>query len=146
MFKISTRARYGLRALLELAKHNGKEPINLKDIAANQEISIKYLESIFKLLKDNKIIKSTRGPGGGYQLVDDPAELNIYNIFVALDGPLTTIDCVSDVEVCNRTENCRTRLFWEELQNHITGFLKSKTLQDIIETNPDDVCTWYAYI
>ena len=146
MFKISTGTRYGIRALLELSLHDMNKPLNLGDIAKNQNISVKYLESIFKLLKNNNIVKSTRGPGGGYQLVKNPEELDIYTIMKAIDGPLTTIDCVTDLGNCERVENCSTRIFWEELQDHIIGFLKSKTLKDIVEKAPGESCSWYATI
>jgi len=146
MFKISTSTRYGIRALTELAKDESEKPVNLADIARNQNISLKYLENIFKLLKNNNIVRSTRGPGGGYQLIKPPAELDIYTLIVAIDGPLATIDCTNDPLSCEKTISCQTRIFWKGLQEHIITFLKSRTLKDITEQKVDNNGDWYATI
>ena len=132
MFRISTRIRYGLRALLELSKDENGKPVNLHNIAEKQNISHKYLESIFKLLKNNNIVRSVLGPGGGYQLKISPDKLTLYKIIMAIDGPFSTTDCVIDPLTCENTDYCPARMFWVELQENIVLFLKSKTLRDIM--------------
>jgi len=133
MIKISTKTRYGLRALLELAKDSTGKPVNLMDIAEKQKLSFKYLESIFNLLKNNRIVRSIRGPSGGYLLAKTPDELSLYNIFTAINGPLNITDCIIDPTICGNSRNCPANTIWSELQDNIKKFFESKTLEDIIQ-------------
>ena len=133
MFNISTRTRYGILALMELAQNKNPGPVSLSVIAEKQDISLKYLENIFKLLKRNRIVRSLRGPEGGYQLLITPANLTLFQIFDAVEGPLQTVDCIFDPSFCNKNSKCSLKDVLEELQNHIITFLKSKTLKQIIQ-------------
>ena len=133
MFKISTRIRYGLRALMELAEKKESDPLSLEKIAKNQNISLKYLESIFKLLKNNNIIKSIRGPGGGYQLYNSAESINLYMIFSAIEGKVLLSDCIEKKDVCDKTDACKARGLWKDFNKHIIEFLEKRTLKDIIK-------------
>jgi len=133
MIKISTRTRYGLRALVYLAGHTGDKPVPVNAIAEDQEISPKYLESVFKLLKNAGIVTSSRGPEGGYRLVKKPGQLTMHDVFSAIEGPFNLVDCISDKEICSRSGNCSTTDFYREMQDKIVSFLKNKTLAGIIK-------------
>ncbi len=132
MIKISTKTRYGLRALMELVKQSSGEPVNLLNIARKQKLSLKYLESIFNLLKNNNVIRSVRGPSGGYLLSRKPEDLSLYDIFTAINGPLKITDCIIDPAICGNSSNCHATVIWNELQQNIKAFFKSKTLKDIM--------------
>jgi Rrf2 family iron-sulfur cluster assembly transcriptional regulator len=128
MFAVSTRTRYGLRALYYLSINKKEKPITLHHISDELHISFKYLENIFKLLTRSGIVRGERGPAGGYNLVKAPEDLTLYEIADALDGPLVTVACVSDSKICDRIAQCPTREVWDELQTHIYKFLKAKKL------------------
>lgn len=134
MFKISTKTRYGLRALLEMSKHEQKKPVKLLDISKNQKISFKYLELIFNLLKNNNIVRSKRGANGGYILVKKPENLSLYEIITAINGPLNIADCIMNPEICLNALKCPANTLWNELQENISEFFKSKTLKDVISS------------
>lgn len=133
MFSISARTRYSILALMELASKKDRGPISLHNIAENRGISLKYLENIFKLLKKNRIVRSTRGPEGGYELLTSAENLTLFQIFDAVDGPLQTMDCIYDPSFCKKDSNCSLKDFLEELQSNIFAFLKSKTLEQIMQ-------------
>jgi Rrf2 family protein len=128
MFAVSTRTRYGLRALHYLCTHNGSKPVSLHIIAQELGIPFKYLENIFKLLTRSRIVRGERGPSGGYTLMRSPQNLTLYDIADALDGPLMTVACVSDSGSCEKSGRCPTRAVWDELQLHISRFLRERTL------------------
>ena len=131
--KISTRCRYGLRAILELAMEYGKGPLQIKIIAERQEISNKYLEQIMAILKSVGLVRSIRGAKGGYVLAKEPKNIRISDIFVALEGPLLTVDCVEHPEFCTRCTDCVTRHVWTEIQESIMNVLEGVTLQDLVD-------------
>ena len=131
--KLSTRARYGTRALLDLALNNGDNPVQLKDIAQRQEISLAYLEHIVSPLVGAGIVSSTRGVGGGLRLSRDPEDIDLAEVVGLLEGTLIPVQCVGSPEVCNRVEGCVTREVWDELGRVIDGYLKSITLKDLVE-------------
>jgi Rrf2 family protein len=131
MFAISTRTRYGLRALHYLSVHNKNKPMSLNNIAHELNMPFKYLENIFKLLSRSRIVRGERGPLGGYSLIRSAQSLTLYEIADALDGPLLTVACVKDSKVCAHSKGCPTRHVWDELQLHINAFLKSKTLSSL---------------
>ena len=133
MIKISTKTRYGLRALLELAGNRNSKPVNLQKISEKQNISFKYLENIFSLLKNNNVVRSIRGSKGGYVFAKSPDEINLYEIFIAINGPLSITDCVIDPSICERSEKCPANKIWDEFQQKIIDFFKSKTLIDIMK-------------
>ena len=130
--KLSTRTRYGIRSILELAENYGKGPVQLKKIAKDQEISIKYLEQLMAILKSAGIVKSTRGSKGGYILAKQPKEIKLSDCFNYLEGPIVTVECVENENYCTKTNDCITRQVWSEIQEAVISILESYTLQDLI--------------
>jgi Rrf2 family cysteine metabolism transcriptional repressor len=133
MFKVSTRTRYGIWALTELAGMTGSGPLNLKEISKKQKISYKYLENIFTRLKKANIVRSTRGAGGGYELAKRPEELTILDIVNSLEGPLATVRCTIEPAVCEESQTCSMRDFLGEMDEEIVRFLKSRKLVWFLE-------------
>ena len=131
--KFSTRTRYGIRAMLELAKHYNSGPLQVKIIAQQQGISAKYLEQLMSILKLGGFVRSLRGSKGGYMLAKSPTEIRLDRIFMALEGPVTTVECVEDENYCIRATECVTREIWTEVQEAITNVLQSLTLQDLVD-------------
>jgi len=131
--KLSTRSRYGTRALLELALHRGEEPVFLKDIARRQQISLSYLEQLTAPLIAGRIIRSTKGPKGGISLAKKPEEIKLSEVIGLLEGSVALVECVNDPAVCDRSEFCVTRDIWSELKMVMDGVLESTTLQDLVE-------------
>ena len=131
--KLSTRTRYGVRAILELAKNYGKGPLQLKTIAEHQDISVKYLEQMMAVLKSTGMVRSVRGPSGGYVLAKKPSEIKLSDCFICLEGPVVTTECVDDCNLCSRAKQCITRDLWAEVQGAVMTVLQSKTLQNLID-------------
>ena len=131
---ISTKGRYALRVLIDMAEHNGNEYIKLKDIAERQEISEKYLESIVKQLVNHHIVVGLRGKGGGYRLTREPDEYTLNDILRAAEGDIAPISCLEKgARPCERAGDCRTLPMWKELNTLITDYLNSKTLADLMK-------------
>ena len=131
---ISTRGRYALRVLIDLAEHNNGGYIPMKDIAERQGISLKYLERIIPVLSKNGIIDGVQGKGGGYRLIIEPSEYNIGNILRLTEGDLAPVACLcKDAEPCDRADKCRTFPLWVEFYETVNRFFDSKTLEDIIK-------------
>lgn len=135
--KLSTKGRYAVTAMTDLAAHSKGEPVSLADIAERQEISLSYLEQLFCKLRKGGLVKSVRGPGGGYRLSKPAAQTRVADIIIAVDEPLKTTGCrVGDVHGCHsKRGRCLTHDLWEELSNHIYLFLSSVTLADVVERN-----------
>ena len=131
--KISTKGRYGMRAMVDLAIHNGEGPILLKDIARRQQLSERYLEQLILTLKSAGLVRSTRGARGGFELAKAPNEIKLGKVFQALEGPLGLVECVDDPMSCSRVNSCVTRDIWQELKEGITSILDSKTLKDLVD-------------
>ena len=131
--KLSTRTRYGTRALLELALHEGQGPVFLKDIAGSQQISLAYLEHLIAPLISGGIIRSTKGPKGGITLAKKPGDIKMIEITHLLEGSLAPVECVDHPEVCGRSKQCVTRDIWSELKEAMDGVLASTTLQDLAD-------------
>ncbi len=131
--KISTRARYGTRALLDLALNGGKEPVLLKGIAERQEISLHYLEHLVAPLVAKGIVRSTRGAHGGVWLAKLPRDIRLSEVIQLFEGSMAPVECVDKPEVCRRSKACATRDVWRELKNAIDGVLDSVTLQDLVD-------------
>lgn len=131
--KLSSRTRYGMRAILELAMEYGKEPLQIKMIADREDISNKYLEQLIAMLKAAGLVRSIRGPRGGYLLAKSPAEIQLKEVFTTLEGPMVPAECLEHPEFCPRCMDCVTRDIWQELQNAIDGVLESVTLADLVE-------------
>ena len=131
--KLSTRGRYGTRALLELALHQGEGPVLLKDIAQRQQISVQYLEHLITPLVASGIVRSTRGAKGGVSLAKSPEQVKLSEVIQLLEGSIAPVECVSNPEACDRSELCVTRDIWSELKRAMDGVLESVTLQDLAE-------------
>ena len=129
--KLSTRARYGIRASLELACNYGKGPLQIKIIAQRQEISIKYLEQLMAILKSAGFVRSIRGAKGGYVLAKPPNQVKLSDIFNALEGPIVTVECLESDEYCARAADCVARELWSKVQQAVVGVLESVTLEDL---------------
>ena len=132
--KISTKGRYALRMLLDLAEHQGDGYIALKDIAQRQEISKKYLEQIVPILNRAEILKTNRGFQGGYRLARSPDKMTAGDILRATEGNLAPVACLDGDEIdCPRSEYCPTLPLWQGLNKVINEYLDSVTLQDLID-------------
>ena len=131
--KISTKGRYALRVMIDIAINSGGEYISVKDIANRQEISKKYLEQIMTMLSKAKLIETTRGNVGGYRLSKNPKEYKVGDILRVAEGDLSPLDCLINDNSCNRKENCKTHSFWSGLDNVINEYIDSKTLDDLIK-------------
>ncbi len=128
--KISTRGRYALRVMIDLAEHNSGEFIPLSDIADRQEISEKYLESIIGILSKSAIVSGRRGKGGGYRLSRSPELYTVGEILRLTEGSLSPVSCV-DGEFCKREENCKTFSMWKGLARVINEYLDGITIADL---------------
>lgn len=132
--KISTKGRYALRMMLDLAIHNTGEPIRIKDIAKRQEISDKYLEQIVAILNKAGFVRSLRGPQGGYRLAREPKEYTVGMILRLTEGSLAPVACVEEnASECERLKDCATFYVWEKLNEAINGVVDNITLEDLSE-------------
>ncbi len=126
--KLSTRTRYGLRAVLSLAETAGDKPVQLKTIAERQDISLKYLEYLMSMLKTAGIVRSVRGAHGGYVLARPTSKIELIEIFNALEGPIAITECLDDESYCDKTIECITRHVWKKMQDAMVNVLSSITL------------------
>ena len=135
---ISTRGRYALRVMIDLAEHQGEGFIPLKAIAQRQGISEKYLESIMKLLVKAKLLNGLRGKGGGYQLTKAPEQYTAGSILRMTEESMAPVSCLeSDAEACPRAVECRTLPLWKGLDKVINDYLDNFTLADLMHSDPD---------
>ncbi len=131
--KISTKGRYALRIMLDLAEHNTGEYISVKDISERQDITVKYLEQIISQLNKAGYLKSLRGNGGGYRLAKLPEEYNTGEILRTIEGSLAPVACIEDSpNQCHRCNKCLTLSFWEGLDKVIRDYVDNKTLADLL--------------
>jgi len=130
--KISTKIRYGARAMLELAYHYGEGPIELKEIATRENISLKYLEQVINPLRGAGLVKAARGSKGGYSLAKPPSEICLYDVVETLEGPLNLLECLRDSKVCQKVPSCVTRDIWQEVSEAISKIFYSVTLEDMV--------------
>jgi len=137
MLRLSTKGRYGLRAMIELAQafDSGQEPVMMGDIAERQEISRKYLHALLTSLKHAGLVRSTRGAKGGYTLARSPSDIKVSDIFTALEGELAVVDCLHDPGTCKRGEGCPSREVWSGLNNAIFRLLDGMTLRQLTGDN-----------
>jgi Rrf2 family protein len=135
VLKLSTKGRYGVRLMLDLAVNYGKGPVSLKDVARRQEISGKYLEHLIAPLKKAKLIRASRGAHGGYVLIRPPAEVTLKEILQAVEGPMCIVECTKNPAICKRAKDCLSRGVWSELSEKITEVLSDQTLEKIIDKN-----------
>ena len=129
--KLSTKGRYGVKAMVDLAIHYGESPISIKSISQRQGISEYYLEQLFSALRKAKLIKSIRGAQGGYVLNKLSEEITVADIMEVLEGPIEISDCVEGT-TCNNGNCCATRLVWQKIKTSIEDVTTSVTLKDIV--------------
>ncbi len=133
--QISTKGRYALRAMIDLALHMDQGPVLRKDIAERQEISSDYIGQLFLKLRKAGFVKSVKGPGGGYVLAQDADRIRAGDIIRAVEGPIALVQCVrpNQGEVCHRMDGCVTYLLWKKLSKTIEEVLDSITLKDLCD-------------
>ena len=131
--RLSTKGRYGARAMLDLALNSGEGPVLLRDIAKRQEVSEKYLEHSITTLRKAGLVRSIRGARGGYVLAKLPSQIRLSEIMEVLEGSMAPVECVDDPQVCQRAQLCVTRDIWAEMKEAIDNILESITLQDMVE-------------
>ena len=131
--KLSTKGRYGLKAMYDLALNYGDEPVSLKSIAERQGISENYLEQLMANLRKAGLVRSIRGAYGGYLLSREPSKITVGDVLRALEGPIGLVDCVleQDAVKCLKYEKCITRTVWEKISDSIVKTIDSITLQDM---------------
>ena len=131
--KISTKGRYALRLMLDIALNDAKTPVRIKDIAERQQISDKYLEQIVSSLNKAGFVKSLRGPQGGYRLTKKPDEYTVGMILRLIEGSLAPVACLDDdINNCTRADRCPTLILWEKLYDAISEVVDNITLADLI--------------
>jgi Rrf2 family protein len=135
--KLSTRARYGVRLMLVLAENYGKEPVFLKDIASQEDISEKYLSLIIIPLRNIGLVSSVRGAYGGYNLARDPEKINLKEIVDVLEGDCSLVNCVKDSSACPRVSSCVSHDVWEIIGGKISETLTSITLDMMVRMNQE---------
>ncbi|MCL4475092.1 MAG: Rrf2 family transcriptional regulator [Nitrospirae bacterium] len=136
MLKLSTKGQYGVRAMFEIARGYPESPVTIKEISERQDVSVAYLEQILNKLRRAGLIRSVKGPGGGYLLTKDPGGVNIASILKELEGPVAITSCLDPEEGCARVEGCVTHLLWRSLGAKIEAFLETITLRDLLEKEP----------
>ena len=137
--KLTSKGRYAVMALVDLARFDNINPVSLRDISLRQGISLDYLEQIFSKLKKNEIVKSIRGTQGGYVLNKKPNDIKLTNIFHAVDEKVKTVKCKKESKKgCNgKATKCITHNLWDELEIHINTFFEKKSLEDLIRNNKE---------
>ena len=141
--KVSTKGRYALRLLLDLAEHRGEGFISLKEIAERQGISKQYLEQIVSLLNTSNMLRTNRGKQGGYMLAKEPSDYTVREILRITEGSLAPVTCLEEeVNLCDKATYCKTLSMWTGLQKVINDYLNSVTLQDMVEECQESVDNW----
>ena len=137
--KLTSKGRYAVMALVDLARFDNINPVSLRDISLRQGISLDYLEQIFSKLRKNEIVQSVRGIQGGYILKKKAKEIKLTNIFDAVDEKVKTVQCKKESKRgCNgKATKCITHNLWDELEIHINTFFENKTLEDLIKNNKE---------
>jgi len=131
--KLSTRARYGSRALLDIALQGSEEPVQLKEIAQREGISLQYLEHLVTPLISAGIIRSHRGSKGGVMLAKAASEIKLSEIVNILEGTIDPVECIEHPDICERSRNCVTRDIWDEVKKAMDAGLENITLQNLVE-------------
>lgn len=130
---ISTKGRYALRVLLDLAQHDADEYIPMKEVAIRQELSLKYIEKIMPVLSKNRLVEGVHGKGGGYRLTKQPAEYKVGDILRLAEGDLAPVACLAcDAKPCTRAETCPTLPMWSEFHQMVNNYFDGITLADLL--------------
>ena len=131
--RLTSKGRYAVSAMIDLVKNQDKGAVNLASISERQFISLSYLEQLFRRLRENGLVKSVRGPGGGYLLGKSPDEISVADVIRAVDEKIQATLCVNALRGCHRGNRCDTHELWESLGMHIYRFLDVVTLQDVVD-------------
>lgn len=134
--QLSTKGRYAVRAMFDLAFYSKGEPVPLSRISEREEISLHYLEQLFNKLRRGGVVESVRGPSGGFRLARKPSEITVEEIIRTVEGQIQLVSCVEQSDkkkACHRADKCVTFLLWKRLGKNITDFLSAVTLQDLVE-------------
>ena len=131
MLKLSTKGRYGLRAMIDLAEYYNEGPVLMSAIAERQDVSRKYLHALLTSLKEAGFVKSRRGAKGGYLLAKKPSSIRVSDVFEALEGTLVIIDCLDEADTCSRSSHCVARDMWKDVNTAMVDVLKGVTLADL---------------
>ncbi|HTZ17845.1 MAG TPA: Rrf2 family transcriptional regulator [Dissulfurispiraceae bacterium] len=132
MLRLSTKGQYGVRAMFEIAKGFPDMPVTIREISERQDVSVAYLEQILNRLRKAGLIKSVKGPGGGYLLSRNPGNISIAAILNELEGPVAITSCLNPEEGCVRVDSCVTHLLWKALGEQVEAFLQTITLRNLI--------------
>lgn len=130
--RISTKGRYGLRTLMDIAMHQDKGAVTLNDIAKRQSISVKYLWQVINPLKTAGLLSVTRGAKGGYMLARHPEEITMLEVVTILEGPLSLVDCLTQTDSCNHIDTCVARSVWQEVNRAVEKALSGITLAEVL--------------
>jgi len=136
--RLSTKGRYGIRAMVVLASHYGRGPTSVRYISEREDLSIDYIEQLFIKLRKRGLIKSIRGPGGGFLLAKPPSKIKIGDVIRSIEEPMAIVPCIEDWEKCRtcpRYKGCTIRLLWERMSDRIIDVLDSTTLKDLCSKN-----------
>ncbi len=137
--KLSTRGRYGTRAMLDLALHNDEQAVLLRDIAKRQDISERYLENIMRILVSNGLITSAQGRNGGFSLAREPCDVKLSQIIQAVEGSISPVGCIDNPKLCKRMPICVTYDIWGKLKKAMFDVLDSITLEDMVKMQKDKI-------
>ena len=129
--RISTRGRYGLRIMIELALRYGQGPVMMSTLAECQQVSRKYIHSILTALKNASLVRAVRGAHGGYMLADAPEKISALQVLQALEGSLAPVDCVANSKVCERSKRCAAKMVWEEIERQVNTSLEGINLKTL---------------
>ena len=144
---ISTKGRYALRFLVDIAEHQAEGYVPLKDVAERQGISEKYLESIVKTLVRADVLTGLRGKGGGYKLTREPADYSLGEIVRLVEGRIQPVTCLEECNSrCMQRDSCKTLTMWEELDHLINSYLDDKTLEDLVDGGGPLMSDWPSYL
>lgn len=130
--KISTKGRYGLRILMDLAIHQSEKPRLIRDIAKSQQISEKYISRLVIALRKAGMVRSVRGVNGGFHIAMKPENITLLDVIEVMEGPLSIVDCVSTPKRCGHSQNCAPREIWCKLNDDIRALMRRTTLADIL--------------
>jgi Rrf2 family iron-sulfur cluster assembly transcriptional regulator len=136
--KLSTRSRYGTRILVDLARHSNQGPVQIGEISKRQDISVKYLEQLIRPLKQASMVNSVRGPKGGHMLAKKPEEISLGQIVRLFEGQTELVECISNPEFCDMSDDCQVRLAWKEATRVLYEKLDSTTIADLLDGNFSD--------
>lgn len=135
--RVSTKGRYGLRTLVDIALHQDKGAVTLNDIARRQDISVKYLWQVINPLKTSGLLSVMRGAKGGYMLAKRPDEIDMLEVVTTLEGPMSVVDCLTRDDVCDRIDTCVARSVWVEVNQAVEKALKGITLAEVLRRYGD---------